>query len=70
MPDGQLHWVKGLHDNWVREIVSELDRRQKWISMFRKHHPLLPIVKQCLQDMDSDRPQCGQLLRSCEEVLE
>ena len=68
-PEGKFYRVKSLHGNWVHELVSELDRRQKWIAMFGEDHPLLTIVKQCLQDMDSDRPKCRQLLQSCEKVL-
>ena len=69
-PDGPTRWVTGLLGNQVRQIVSELDRRQKWIAMIGKNHPLLPIAKQCLQDKDSNRPKCWQLQQSCEKILE
>ena len=69
-PDGQIRQVKGFFGNWVPQIVSELDRRQKWIAMFGENHLLLPIAKQCLQDRNSDRPKSGQLLQSCKKALE
>ena len=69
-PDGQICWVKGFFGNEVRQIVSELDWRQKWIAMFKKDHSLLPIVKQCLNDKISERPKCRQLLSSCEILSE
>ena len=68
-PDGQFRQVKGLFGNWGRQIVSELDRRQKWIAMFGENHPMLSTVKQCLQDKDNKRPKCWELLLSCEKEL-
>ena len=68
-PDGQICWGKSFLGKEVRQIVSELDRWQKWIAMFKEYHPLLPIVKQCLQDKINKRPKCSELLSLCEIVL-
>lgn len=68
-PDGQIRQVTGFFGDW-HQIVGELDRRQKWITIFGDHHSLLPIAKQCLQDRAYNRPNCTELLSSCEKVLE
>ena len=64
--DGQIRRVTTTSGNQVRQIISELERRQKWISMFEEDDPLLPVVKQCLQD---NRPKCKELLVLCEEAV-
>ena len=69
-PDGQIHQVTTTSGDQVYKIISELERRQKWISMFGEDCPLLPIVKQCLQDKINNRPKCKELLSLCEKSLE
>ena len=69
-PDAQIRRVTTTFGYQVRQIISELERRQKWISMFGEHHTLLPIVKQCLQDKINNRPKCKELLSMCEKAFE
>ena len=55
---------------------SEIDRRRNHIQQIDPHHPLLPIVKGCLKDKDTDRPSSQELcrhlavLKSCTEYTQ
>ena len=54
MPRGQL-----------MVCVPEINRRQNHICLVDQHHPLLPVVLDCLDDVDGKRPTAKQL---CERV--
>ena len=68
-PDAQIRRVTNAFGEFSK-IIGELERRKKWISMFGEHHPLLPIVKQCLQDKIDNRPKCKELLSLCKKAYE
>ena len=42
---------------------SEFDRRRNHIRQIDPDHPLLPIIKGCLKDKDTDRPSSQELCR-------
>ena len=44
-------------------MITEFERRNQYISSMDSDDPLLPIIKECLQDRDSDRPT-SQVVKS------
>ena len=38
----------------------EFERRKEDINLIEQHHPLLPIIMQCIQDRDVNRPSAGE----------
>ena len=46
--------------------VPELTRRREHIEAINKSHPLLQVAKECLRDMDHERPSARQLCSSIE----
>ena len=59
-------------ENQKREIVSEVDRRQKYLTMMAKHHAgmLEPLVKSCLNDKPELRPTISEVSTEIKKVRE
>ena len=59
-------------ENQKREIVSEIDRRQNYLTMMAKHHAgmLKPLVKSCLNDNPELRPTISEVSAEIKKIRE
>ena len=57
----------GFPSGRVMVCMPEVNRRQNHISKVDPDHPLLPVILDCLKDIDNERPSAHQL---CERVAD
>ena len=66
-PTNQFVPEPGKKDSFKR--VSEWDRRSSCIKDIPKENELLPLAKQCLNDVPTGRPETIKVLQSVQQVL-
>ena len=54
-------WPNPIGQTAQGKIISELDRRHKYISEINQSY-LLPLIKQCLEDVDTNRPTSSTIM--------
>ena len=71
-PDpGPAH--KKLPSSMLVQVIPEEERRSNHIKLIRCDHPMLPLAKQCIQNLEDERPLCHNVcsdLRSFKESCE
>ena len=55
---------------WANIPVPELQRRHNHLSLVAETHPMLPLAKDCLKDMDTERPSAQQICRRLSALKE
>lgn len=50
--------------------VSEFDRRKESIKLIKKDHPLLPLIKRCVSNGSTHRPNSADVLQRVSEITE
>ena len=58
------------HTGWKINLVPELQRRHNHLSLVGKTHWLLHLVKDCLKDVDTERPSAQQICRRLSALKE
>ena len=58
------------HTGWKIDLVPELQRRHNHLSLVAETHPMLRLVKDCLKDMDNERPSAQQICRHLSALKE
>ena len=73
-PGDRLKSIEIAHEDFPRGAVevrvSEIERRKNHINKVNPDHPLLPVTKKCLNDVDVDRPSAHQLCKHMESLKE
>ena len=49
--------------------VSEIDRRAKYLEDIRQDHPLMGLIRQCLSNASTRRPEASEILRRITGIL-
>ena len=49
--------------------VSEIDRRAKYLEDISQDHPLMGLIRQCLSNASTRRPEASEILRRISDIL-
>ena len=58
------------HTGWKINLVPELQRRYNHLSLVGKTHTMLHLVKDCLKDVDTERPSAQHICRRLSALKE